>query len=173
MKPAFFVLLLSFLMACKKDNNSSQPVASFRFKANGALYDWGGATSDTSGMAAYIYKSSGSYTGYTLFSLEGFDHRNNGDNAFSFDITMNALHPGVYTYVGIDSTTRVGECKLGSISSSKMYYNSAKTDSISVTVTTVENGYVGGSFSGSLTHNGTERLVITEGQFQHLQMTDH
>ncbi|MBN9386011.1 MAG: hypothetical protein J0H74_34965 [Chitinophagaceae bacterium] len=164
---SFIFLFVLCLAACKKDNNSSQSaVASLSFKANGTLYTWGGSTSDTSSTVTAIYRDASG-----LYSLGGIDLRNNGYNKLSFDITSSALQTTVYAHKGAGKTGQIGECTLGTLSNSTNYWNSAVDDSISVTITSVDNGYFNGTFKGSITRNGgTEKLSITDGQFQRLKI---
>jgi hypothetical protein len=165
---SFAFLFVLCLAACKKDNNSSQSaVASLSFKANGTLYTWGGSATDTTTGAAIFKDASG------LYSLGGIDFRNNGYNKLSFDITTSALQTAVYAHKGAGSTGQIGECTLGTLSNSVSYWNSAADDSISVTITSIDNNSFSGTFKGSITRNGgTEKLSVTEGQFQHLKIVN-
>ncbi len=115
-----------------------------------------------------MYKDTTSY----LYSLGAVDFRTNGYNKFSFDIMKGGdLHTGSFTYPGGSNPSLVGECTLGTVSSSLNYWNSAKNDSVSITVTAVDNGYVSGTFKASITRNsGSDKLVITDGQFSHIKI---
>jgi len=168
MKKWLTIVLVFSIISCKKDNNSSQTTSTFKFKANGTSYEWNGVESDTSIVGTALYHDP---SGNHLNTLGATDFRNNGYNKFAFDIMEGDLHTGTFTYHGGTNAPLIGECTLGTVSNNINYWNSTQSDSVSVTVTEVANGFISGTFKGSITrYGGQDKLVITDGQFQHVKI---
>lgn len=170
MKKLLIVVSLLSLLSCKKDNSPGQTASTFKFKGNGIQYEWNGVASDTGSVGSAVYRDTVNY----LHSLGAFDFRSSGYNKISLDIMQGGdLHNGTFTYRSSSNQGQIGECTIGTVGSSVLYWNSAQDDSISVTITGVETGFASGSFKGSITRNGgSEKMVITEGLFQHVKIVN-
>jgi len=168
MKKLLICVALLSLFSCKKDNSPGQMASTLKFKGNGILYEWNGVESDTSSVGSALHRDTVNY----LHSLGAYDFRSNGYNKMSFDVMHGGdLRNGTFTYRSTNSQALIGECTIGTVGGSVLYWNSAQDDSISVTITGVESGFVSGSFKGSITRDGgSEKLVITDGLFQHVKI---
>jgi hypothetical protein len=184
-----FLILLLFIgfFSCKKEVEN-KPLSSLTFIANGVQYEWNSSmpSKDSNYMGASVlhdYSSSGRPFMYRLYAV---DLTNPKYYTLSLDITRDtSLNTSSYSYKE-KSSTYIGMVTLGmwDRASDQQYVNASVSDSVSVTITELKNGFASGTFEALLTNTlltnaqqpniskSIQKIKITDGVFKNLKIVE-
>ena len=189
MKKPVSLLLLVFLLSCDKDNSDNptspscnEPVATFKYKWNGTLYEMNGSLSQNAKEGSLIRKEQTTKSGasnpfdnangdainntkylYTIMATKNYYYSDDGESIFAVELrTTSFTAPKTYT-------NSAGDIKFISF-----YYPLQAGEStgqqFTINVTKVENGYADGNFSGNVVASGNQVIQITEGEFKNVKV---
>lgn len=189
MKKPISLLLLLFLFSCDKDNtdnptpsNCNEPVATFKYKWNGTLYEMNGSLSQNAKEGSLIRKEQTTKNGasnpfdnangdalnntkylYTIMATKNYYYSDDGEPIFAVELrTTTFTAPKTYTYSG------------GDMKFIAFYYpvNAGETtgQEFTINVTKAENGYADGTFNGNVVASGNQVIQITEGEFKNVKI---
>lgn len=165
MKKLFATATLALLFsACSKEPTPStpaqEPVTTFKFTANGILYELNGSLATYSSMGSIIRRGGDLNTGqYSLLAQNGAAR-----NTMVLPLTVGTLTSTTYTF----PNGGAGECELIGVS----YYGDKAGDNSTVTISSIHDGvYADGIFSGQHTKTGTtQKVIITNGEFKNVKI---
>lgn len=162
--------------SCSSNNSSGGgaspiPVSIFRLNINGQNFEWVGSLFDNTTKGSKIERTGplnicngGSVETYELSAQDHTSFTNNCVIGF-FSGTTN-LQPGVYQSTEFSGTCSIHLVEFG-ISQSNFFgfpYTDLG-DLFSVTVTSVSNGYVSGTFNGQIRNSRTSSPMPVTGEF--------
>lgn len=159
------ISVFMLLTSCKKSDSTSQPTAStFKFTANGIVYQFDGYSPDINNIkGSHIIYTSGINAGYFLGASEG-----SAASSIYLQLTSNTtLTATNYSITHVAGTDELSEMEINA----KTYYTSSSGDFTNVSITKIEGGYASGTFTAKMTQQGTAtRIDITNGEFSKVKI---
>jgi hypothetical protein len=186
MRKFFIILAILTIFSCKKSSDSSintTPEQSLSYKLNGLYREFKPIVGEE------LFNSSvNAFPPYTLFYSFGHNSTNEAIGITLVSTTYKQLTVGDYyaqypvqqnfpngssIYYPIAGLTLYTYSGIPAVVTSTKDYQDRNGDFSKVTITKIENGFVSGTFSASVTLiGGTQKLSITEGSFTNFKKHD-
>lgn len=171
------IMLLLSINSCSSNNSSGGgaspiPVSIFRLNINGQNFEWIGSLFDNTTKGSKIERTGpynncngGSVETYELYANDLTSYTNNCSIGF-YTGTSN-LQPGIYQSTELSGTCSIilVEFNISQMTIATGIPYPRLGDLFSVTVTSVSNGYVSGTFNGEIRNSSTSSPMSVSGEF--------
>ena len=170
MKGMLFLLFIAIHLSCKKNHTSDAYSSSFSFDANNTSYNWDfNYNSLSSNGYAITTKYPGVGGAASGYKLSGFNYNQD----VSLDCFMETDSLTTTTYKSI-TTSSTGIIQSGYRIHSINYAPINLNDSIVITITSVSNNQISGTFNAVMhdVNTGTMKLEIKNGIFTNILVSN-
>ncbi|GAA4335045.1 hypothetical protein [Flaviaesturariibacter amylovorans] len=180
------IVIMSMMSSCSRNsstNNVTAPPSSFTVTANGRTHTINGSLASSSSTGSIIYKhvitgTSGSVTTtYTAYTLKATDQTINSTdpNYLYFEIPVSPQKASIAAgYSSNQATGGDGYYKFfGANAGGTTYDDNMNNDTWTLNVTSVNDGYASGTFTGTIVDSRNNRsFIITSGKFTSVKIID-
>ena len=193
-KTVLYSIIIMGMIGCQKDistNNSSSGPTTFKFKANGTLYQWDGDGHEQKTKGSAIgrneYPIDGSnWSGKVYYTIGAVDRSDPNQYGLSMDMFTDKLTIGTYhstdafrSYPDQRTSFSLEWLQFGPGSLAYRYQSPTINDSFTIVITKFANHRADGTFTGSMTlsnwtnvPNLPSKMVITEGEFHNVYVLE-